>query len=503
MKQKSKIIKLNIVMSYPVKWTKYDVMENYIQNFYDSVDMDSFLNSFHYSYKDNTLKMKSNVCFGVDLLKYLGASTKRNNDTSAGSFGEGFKIAALVSVRDFHYDIFMESGDWRIHVTEQAGEIDKTKTSFLAYEFNKKHYKKKSVLTIKNISQNDYEVFLTCLNHFYYPQNPALGIPIYVDRTCAIYHSGLTGSENKSLHKGRLFLSCQQRDVFCAPIVLCNHTYKVKDGDRDRYSISYKDFNKSILEIIDRIDDHARFEFLECLISYWKNHYEKRVDWSEILYSLIKKLSFSEESRKKFSEKYSSKFITDISYSNLDPFKAKICKNWFLMSKYHNTHRIISRWFESLGIESLYQLCERNDVFIIEVYPNEIQRAKIQILEDVANEFFSDLLCYTTYPTCKLIKNYGTPYAGLAIPAEHAGIKTVNSVGIRVKYKMKEIQIHEYVINSTSFEDALAIYLHELFHHFGGDKSKDFTLMLIYMNKRLMEIGCDVKKYKEKWESII
>lgn len=33
-------ISLNIVMTYPVKWSKYNVFRDFIQNFYDSVGCD-------------------------------------------------------------------------------------------------------------------------------------------------------------------------------------------------------------------------------------------------------------------------------------------------------------------------------------------------------------------------------------------------------------------------------------------------------------------------------
>ena len=31
-----KIIPLNIVLTYPVKWGKYEILRDFIQNFYDS-----------------------------------------------------------------------------------------------------------------------------------------------------------------------------------------------------------------------------------------------------------------------------------------------------------------------------------------------------------------------------------------------------------------------------------------------------------------------------------
>lgn len=42
--------KLKILMSYPVKWNLYNVFRDYIQNFYDAIGPDNFINRFKYSY---------------------------------------------------------------------------------------------------------------------------------------------------------------------------------------------------------------------------------------------------------------------------------------------------------------------------------------------------------------------------------------------------------------------------------------------------------------------
>lgn len=48
------IEKLNLVMSYPVKWTIFAVMRDYVQNFYDAVGADRFGKDFSYIYNAET-----------------------------------------------------------------------------------------------------------------------------------------------------------------------------------------------------------------------------------------------------------------------------------------------------------------------------------------------------------------------------------------------------------------------------------------------------------------
>ncbi len=46
------IMPLNIVTTYPVRWTKYKVFRDFIQNFYDSVGYWQWEERVHYAYND-------------------------------------------------------------------------------------------------------------------------------------------------------------------------------------------------------------------------------------------------------------------------------------------------------------------------------------------------------------------------------------------------------------------------------------------------------------------
>ena len=51
------IIPLSIVTSYLVRWGKYQVIRDFVQNFYDAVGYDKWNVRFHYQYVDDTLTM--------------------------------------------------------------------------------------------------------------------------------------------------------------------------------------------------------------------------------------------------------------------------------------------------------------------------------------------------------------------------------------------------------------------------------------------------------------
>ncbi len=65
--RKNKVIPLNIVMTYPVRWDKYKVIRDFQQNFYDTVGFEHWKDRFEYKYENKTLSMWIN---GIDMLAY-------------------------------------------------------------------------------------------------------------------------------------------------------------------------------------------------------------------------------------------------------------------------------------------------------------------------------------------------------------------------------------------------------------------------------------------------
>ncbi|MFZ2959497.1 MAG: hypothetical protein WA705_21630, partial [Candidatus Ozemobacteraceae bacterium] len=136
MKKTSKIIPLNLVLDYPVSWTKFKVLRDFFQNFYDAVGFREWGKKFHYEHSVNALSFRAEkVVFNYEWLVHIGASTKREEQAKyAGCFGEGFKIAALVAVRDFNWKISMTSDDWMITVITSDLIIDGKTLKALAYQ---------------------------------------------------------------------------------------------------------------------------------------------------------------------------------------------------------------------------------------------------------------------------------------------------------------------------------------------------------------------------------
>ena len=238
-----KSVSVNIVMTYPVHWTKYQVLRDFVQNFYDSVGHIDWRQRFCYEYNNSVIYMWiKNVSFNYEWLMHIGASTKTGHSKEyAGFFGEGFKIASLCGLRDYGWEIQMMSGDWHIDVTEIEQFIDQTPVKMLAYNISSVNKVEETRLVLKNISLSDYSLFKTVLDSFFGADNPIMGKQLWMGREGAVFlrskipiNRNLPVTENFG-RKGAVFCGYQMLGTNPFDLVVCLHNYK-KD-DRERRSI--------------------------------------------------------------------------------------------------------------------------------------------------------------------------------------------------------------------------------------------------------------------------
>ena len=190
MTKTSKIIPLNIVYTYPVHWDSFHILRDYVQNFYDSVPVDQWSKRFQYEFHDGTLTMRvEDTTFSYEWLLHIGASTKTNStEKHAGYFGEGFKIASLCALRDKNWTIQMRSGNWSLNVICSEQTIDGQNVKMLAYDVTETDViEQKSELILQGVTDNDFALFKTVLNSFYYPENKLLGEKIWEGAEGAVY----------------------------------------------------------------------------------------------------------------------------------------------------------------------------------------------------------------------------------------------------------------------------------------------------------------------------
>lgn len=235
-----KCIPLNIVMTYPVHWNRYQVLRDFVQNFYDSVGYEEWSQRFHYEYQHGVLCMWiKGISFSYEWLMHIGASTKTaNSNEYAGYFGEGFKIASLCAYRDIGWKIQMLSDNWQLEVGSCEKSIDTTIVEMLSYNIICKEQKDEARLIIGNMSTEDYQLFLSVLHSFFYQKNPIMGKLLWKGEVGAVFQrSKSTIDRNLPVtrdygRKGAVFCGYQMQGTNPFDLVVCLHRYKKDDRER-------------------------------------------------------------------------------------------------------------------------------------------------------------------------------------------------------------------------------------------------------------------------------
>ena len=89
---------VNITVGYEDKWEEWHIVRELISNSLDSVNMDT--NKIDIKIKDDHIYLQDyGQGFEINMVKRIGATSKRGDISTIGTFGEGVKIAILTCIR--------------------------------------------------------------------------------------------------------------------------------------------------------------------------------------------------------------------------------------------------------------------------------------------------------------------------------------------------------------------------------------------------------------------
>lgn len=504
------IIPLNIVMTYPVHWTKYKILRDFVQNFYDSVGYQFWEEKFHFKYDKGVLTMwVDGICFSYEWLLHIGASTKTSDSVNnAGYFGEGFKIASLCALRDYGWNIMMSSGNWRLSVMDIDKKIDKSIVKMLAYEVKEQKQENSSCLRLSEITEEEYCLFKNVTAAFYYPENPIIGEKIWEGQEGAVY------TRSQSAYGENLPFTSEfgkQGAVFCAyqllgsnpfGLVICLHHYKKED--RERNSLYSFEIIKIFKTIVCYIDAYGAMRILEKMRRYWNSVPRKRIDihsWNPVINNLIYKISQSSEITGIFRKKYPNLLSLPQIYSVKDRNRRGQARAW--LNGQNKKYLLVQEHFHSLGYMALEEFCEQHGGFVIDDKASGQENQGFEILEKVVGELYDGFFDFSNnFPERKLICNECASYHGMAKVYRLKKQKT-NSRGLAIRYEIGEIYLKKCIFTKCSYFDALATYVHEMCHVFGGDSSNAFSQGLTYAMEILLSNSKTIEYYKGQWEFFI
>ena len=504
------LVQLNIVKTYPVRWSEYKVFRDFIQNFYDSVGYRNWKEKFQYSFDNGTLKMWiEGVSFSYEWLMHIGASTKTNNSLdNAGYFGEGFKIASLCAVRDYNFDIEMSSSDWKLTVEFVKYKIDEKVVEMMAYNIQENNNEGDlSLLKITGVSIFSFHIFQVAMDSFFYHENPIMGKVVWESSIGAVLERSKEPI-NPDLpyirdygRKGAVFCGYQMLGTNPFNMVVALHSFKKEDRERSTlYKFDVVDVFKKIAS---HISAHGAVFMLEKMRRHWNTRDKRRYDiysWSTVIDILTEKVAESEEEKEYFKNKYPLILCLKKVYTNEDRNRRHEARRW--LKSLPLRFLLVKDSFLKFGYKTLEKFCEEHGGFAQESEIESLIHKKcFDLLDELVRKIYGDFFIFYEIPKFKVIENKSAIYHGQVTLVKNKS-KDRNNQGILVRYRIKYIYIKKDALVQDNFFDALSTFLHETCHMFGSDSSEAFSHALTFAITILLENMGQVQDYHARWKAI-
>ncbi len=414
-------VRLAILDSYGVRWTRETFARDLLQNFFDAAT-DFRTIAVDVRPEDGVVEIRGHALFDIDLLAYIGATTKTSGRT-VGGFGEGFKICALIGTRDFGLTMTAGSGADEIAVTLEPVPLGRE----LCYRATRRDPPLEgSFVRLEGCDAACIAAFRAAPAMFRHPDNPKLGAPLFEDAAqgVAIYASpeGRSGElyYRRQLRGASSFYGTTDRAVTLAHDGIID----ALEGDRDRRDLPPRPIARAIGE---KLAPETLHRVLLHLMPYWR--YGNEVLSGLIEAGIERKLRF-EWPRRWLARASKTLGLTELAE-----------RQGFL---------IALASFADLGMRTP----DENYGELVTRPADPLQRARIQVVADLYAELAGKRAKTTTFEVFDV--------EGAAVKGQHLGDKVI--VGAELIAK--------------GFDGVASTILHELAHEVGGEESTRFLLRL-------------------------
>lgn len=504
-------LSLNLIWDYPVSWSRYKVLRDFVQNFYDSVGHEDWERRFQHALEGERLVLTAKgVSFSYEWLIPIGASTKRGTSGHhAGYFGEGAKMAALCALRDHGWRVEMASQDWELEVTTNDVVIDGRKLCSLAYRIRRTDVRRvDTTLTLHPFHRGDRSTLEAVLQSFYHPSNPLVGEALWCSGPVAIHHrtrapkpEGYPSTYDYA-GEGIIFASFQALGSFPFPLVFCAHDHRPKDRERNSY------YRMDVMEVIKRctreVPPEVATELLYILESRWREHPQGTYDfntWHPIIGQLVQRAARSSKQVARWQAERPGLLVAPpVKRSDLPRYnRRRQALEW--LETQPERYRLVQEGFSALGYPTLEEVCEAAGGFSVTRDPTAAERPYVMILEEAVHGVFAEALGGTALPPCRVILSPRAAWAGMAlcVPAkrERRGLG-----GLLIRHELPYVALKAHLLGPGGFSSVLSTYLHELGHMYGGDRSSAFSRAVTYLLEMAVERAGELAVYRERWEAV-
>ena len=501
---------LNLIFDYPVHWSKYKVLRDFVQNFYDAVGWIDWRSRFSYQVENDKLLLHvKNVGFSYEWLLHIGASTKREDTKNyAGYFGEGFKIASLCAVRDHGWNVFLESRDWSLDVVTSDINVDNKILKTLAY--NIQLFENELVdtsLVIENF--HDFDILKTVLLSFYHPENELFGEKIFDSEKIAVYYRSQIEMPRgypqtyRSYGQGIVFSAYQALGSFHGNLIFCLHDHK--KHDRERTTFYSMDVIDLIQSTVWHLPPEASATVLKTLRKRWYERPKKRYDfdsWYKIIRVLCQNTARCSEQRKQWIHDYPELLVAEnVRKTNISAYnKRRQALVW--LRDNGGISRLVQDGFLAFGYRTLEDACADDDGYSVTRPPTFPELRYIQILEDMVRAILPDWPDHATLPPTEILKYGKGSWQGMAT-CHAIKDKQMKYRELSLRYRLSRVALQEHLLHPGLLANALSTYLHELAHVFGTDGSAGFSRALSMLMEAVIENARLIAAYEQQWDALL
>lgn len=381
-------------------------------------------------------------------VKYIGGTTKAAGGF-AGQFGEGFKICALVALRDFHLRVFAGAGDWRIEpmfVPVSLGEE-------LVYKFWKDADHPGTFLELHGCNAKLLDLFAAGKQFFHCSGNANLGERLFSDGVAHIYRSKCS--------PGEVYYCKQLRgDVGYVPFTVCmDAPLDNIRRDRDRRRLAPKQIRIVVGEVAERVPFDVGIAIVNDLQSCWEHGGHFLDAFVGGLYSAH---------HKRFKDKWPASFPA-----------TWVAREQAHHLRYANEHarrvglKLATSALASIGMRPARELADSDVRAIDEAEITAVDRARVDLLIDGARHLY---------------------------PSERPLPRLVHMRALG-EYRRGEILL-EFDLLRGGFAEALATYVHELCHAAGKDGDARFSDELTQSLGLAIHLGDRMSELKNCWAAL-
>jgi hypothetical protein len=317
---------------------------------------------------------------------------------------------------------------------------------------------------------------------FFYPENILFGEKLWESPRGAIYKRSSVPLPGHSLSTkefgkaGMIFASYQNLGSIDIPFVFANHSFR-KD-DRDRGGLYDFDVVSLMEAMVCWLDPETSAILLESMKDKWHDYPKKKYDFKSF-YSIISTLARNVSSSCAVAEKFRKAHPSLLPAAQVDKKdivatnRRKQALAW--KSRSLVNYRLVQISFVKLGYPTLEEECEKSGGFSLVKEPDATQRKYISVIEAFVEETLgASFFGLEKLPKCSIIISEESAWAGMAT-CFPVNAERWNRTGRKIKFSMNTVAIMSKHLAKGRFANAVGIYVHELCHVFGKDKSSKFS----------------------------